>query len=126
MGTPFATYRDVEPRWRPLSEAERSLADQLTDDASAMIRDRWPDADARVTSGALSATTLTRIVALMAKRAMIGGDAEGLESQQQAAGPFSVNQTYANPNGNLYFTASDVTLLDGTGFLPRSRVGWLA
>lgn len=122
----FAGYMDVEARWRPLSTAEQDVADQLAADASAMLRERWPDVDARVTAGTLTAASLTRIVAMAVKRAMLVGDAEGLESQQQAAGPFSVSATYSNPNANLYFTAADVLLLDGLGYVPRSRVGWLA
>jgi hypothetical protein len=125
MADPFATHTDVEARWRPLSDAEDAVADQLATDASDMIRERWPDIDQRVTSGAIAAETLTRIVAQMVKRAMLNGDSEGLESRAQAAGPFSVSDKFANPNGNLYLTTADITLLDGLGWTSRSRVGWL-
>lgn len=126
MGDPFATHTDVESRWRPLTDAEDAIADQLAIDASEMIRERWSDVDDRVTAGSLAADTLTRIVAQMVKRAMISADAEGLDSRSETVGPFAVSQKYANPNGNLYFSANDIATLDGTGFTSRSRVGWLA
>lgn len=126
MADPFADFTDVQARWRPLSMEESVIADQLCIDASTMIRERWSDVDDRVAAGTLLPESLARIVALMVKRAMISGDAEGLESRQQAAGPFSVSDKFSNPNGNLYFTAADLLVLDGAGFTPRVRIGWLA
>lgn len=126
MADPFATSADIEARWRPLSDAESALADQLAEDASDMIRERWGDIDVRVTSGAISANTLTRIVAKMVKRSMDRPVPDGFETFNQAAGPFSTGGKVANPTGDLSFTAADVLVLDGTGFTTRSRVGWLA
>lgn len=113
MADPFATAEDVAARWRTLTSDEQAIADQLCIDASNMIREQWPDVDARVAAGTLMAETLERIVANMVKRAMLVGDAEGLASQQQAAGPFSINNQFANPNGNLYFTAAEIQTLNG-------------
>lgn len=126
MAEPFAFAGDVAARWRTLTPDEETLADQLCEDASDMIRERWGDVDARLASGALSDSSLARVTALMVKRAMLVGDVEGLQSQAQSAGPFSINQTFANPTGNLYLTAADIALLDGLGWTARSRVGWLA
>lgn len=111
--TPFATATDVADRWRTLTSTEALIADTLAFDASDMIRSRWPDVDARIAAGTLSAASLTRVVASMVKRAMIVGDSEGLESRAQTAGPFSVSDKFTNPNANLYFTAEDVRLLGG-------------
>lgn len=111
--TPFATAADVADRWRTLTPAEENTADTLAADASDMIRSRWPDVDDRIAAGALTALSLTRVVANMVKRAMIVGDNEGLESRSETAGPFSVSDKFTNPNANLYFTAEDVRLLDG-------------
>lgn len=110
---PFATASDVEERWRTLSTAESTTADALSADASDMIRTRWPDVDARIATGSLTDGSLTRVVANMVKRAMVNLDAEGLESRAQTAGIFSVSHKFTNPNGNLYFTAEDLRLLDG-------------
>lgn len=122
----FATHEDVEARWRPLSDAEDAVADRLAMDASDMIRERWPDVDDRITAGSLTADGLTRIVAQMVKRAMIVGDALGLESRAQTAGPFSVSDKFSNPTGNLYLTNADILYLDGVGYSSQVRMGWLA
>lgn len=111
--TPFATATDVAARWRTLTSDEQAIADTLAADASDMIRTRWPDVDDRIAAGALTALSLTRVVANMVKRALIVGDKEGLESRQQTAGPYSMSDRFANPNANLYFTAEDIRLLDG-------------
>lgn len=111
--TSFATAQDVEARWRTLSSDEMSVADTLVADASDIIRTRWPDVDARIASGALMTASLTRVVANMVKRAMISSGTEGIETRAQAAGPFSVNEKFANPNANLYLNADDLRLLEG-------------
>lgn len=111
--TPFATATDVAARWRTLTSDETAIANTLAIDASDMIRTRWPDVDDRVTAGTLTTASLTRVVANMVKRAMIVGEAEGLESRSQAAGAFSISDKFTNPNANLYFTAEDIRLLDG-------------
>lgn len=113
VDTPFAFWGDVEARWRTLTTAERVVADTLAQDASDMIRDRWSDVDARIAAGSLRASSLTRIVAGMVKRALNVGDAEGLESRSQAAGPFQVSDKFTNPNANLFLQAADVRVLDG-------------
>jgi hypothetical protein len=113
MADPFATAEDVAARWRTLTPDEIEIANQLAIDASNMIREQWPDVDERIAAGTLMAETLERIVANMVKRAMLAGDVEGLESRQQAAGPFSINDKFSNPNGNLYFTAAEIQTLNG-------------
>lgn len=126
MADPFATYADVEARWRTLTSSEQTVATTLIADASDMIRTRWPDVDQRITDEALAAESVTRVVANMVKRAMIVGDNEGLESRQQTAGPFGVNDKFANPNANLYFTADDLRLFEPQEYAKRAVVGWLA
>jgi hypothetical protein len=111
--SPFASTDDVADRWRTLTEAETRLANILIDDASDIIRSRWPDVDDRITSGALREQSLVRVVAGMVKRAMLVGDSEGVESRGQTAGPFGTNVTYANPAANLYLRNEDVLLLNG-------------
>lgn len=124
--TPFATAADAAARWRTLTSAETTIANTLAGDASDMIRTRWPDVDARIASGALSADSVKRVVAYMVKRAMIVGDAEGLESRSQTSGPFGVSDKFVNPNANLYFTADDLRLFEPQEYAKRAVVGWLA
>lgn len=121
----LATYQDVEARWRPLTPSETSVAETLLDDASDILRTRWPDVDSRLTSGSLTEATVVRVVATMVKRALMSaGAVEGVESSSQTAGPFAQTVQYANPTGNLYISADEARLFDG-GFR-QSRVGWLA
>lgn len=110
---PFADASDVEVRWRPLSPTEMDTAEQLAADASDMIRDRWPDVDERIAAGTLRESSVVRVVAGMVKRAMLNPGSEGVASQSQATGPFSVTNQYANPMANLYLNAEDVRLFDG-------------
>lgn len=126
MPDPFATTTDLAARWPSYPAAQAGYATTLLADASTMIRERWPDVDARVTSGALLAASLTRVVTAMVKTAMLNPDSEGLESRDQTVGPFGERRTFTNPNGSLYFTADMVRLLDGHGWKPRALQAWLA
>jgi hypothetical protein len=125
-GVAFAVASDIEARWRPLTAAEVAVANTLLDDAADMIRNRWPDIDTRLEDGSVTYATVIRISVGMVRRAMINGDAEGIETQSQTTGPFSVSNKYANPNGNLYLSADDIRILDGLGFTPHAQMGWLA
>lgn len=108
----FATYQDVEARWRPLASAEeQDRVTVLLGDASDMIRTRFPDIDDRLASGLARTETLVRIAAGMVKRALLIGEHEGVESSSDTAGPFVRTQSYANPSGNLYLSSDDIRTL---------------
>lgn len=126
MADPFADATDVAARWRTLTADEQAVADVLAADASDMIRVRWSDVDDRITAGTLSAESVSRVVAMMVKRAMIVGDSIGLESRSETAGPFSHSDKFANPNANLYFTADELRLFEPEEYAKRAVVGWLA
>ena len=103
MADPFATYVDLEARWRTLSTAEQARADVLLGDASQLIVDLRPDLASHV-----SAATLEAIVCAMVKRAMQGPvDLDGVTQTQQTAGPFSQGVSFANPSGDLYLTKGE-------------------
>lgn len=121
----FAIPDDVATRWRPLTAAEQATAAALIDDASDIIRVRFPDTDARITAGSLSAGSVRRVVAQMVKRAMLNRDQEGVESQSQSAGPFSMTARFSNPSATLYLTAEEVRLFE-VGAYVRAKIGWLA
>ncbi|HEY5201196.1 MAG TPA: hypothetical protein VIJ31_09825, partial [Acidothermaceae bacterium] len=110
--TPFADADDVAARWRPLSAAEQTVAGILASDASALIRARFPGIDSQVLGGALDPGILTMVVAGMVRRAMTA-PSTGVTSQSETAGPFSHSQTFANPLGNVFLTAADLTLIIG-------------
>lgn len=126
MSTPFATDADVQARWRTLTEDEAAVAGVLAADASDIIRSRWADVDDRIAAGTLRASSVTRIVAAMVRRAMIVGDNEGWTQRSETAGPFTVSGTLSNPGGYLYLTADDVELFERDGYTRRSLVAWLA
>jgi arginine deiminase len=88
-------------------------------DASFRVRRRFPSVDARITAGDLDRMEVAAVVAGMVKRAMLAGDG-AVTSQQEIAGPFQRNVQYANPMGNLYFTADDVATLSEGGSSRRA------
>lgn len=115
MAAPFATSDDVAARWRPLSPAELQVADVLAGDASSLIRARFPGIDAQVVAGSIDANVLAMVVSGMVKRALIA-PADGIASQSETVGPYSHSQTYANPLGNVFLSAGDLTLI--LGYIP--------
>lgn len=110
--SPFASPDDVAARWRPLTDNEAFVAATLVEDASALIRARFPGIDDQVTSGGVSANVLAQVVAGMVKRALIS-PSDGISQASQSAGPYAQSQTYANPLGNVFLTAADLTLILG-------------
>lgn len=110
--TAFATPDDVAARWRPLTSAEQTVAQTLLNDASMLIRARFPGIDAQAASGQVDPDALAAVTAGMVKRAMVA-PADGITQQSESTGPFSHSQTYANPLGNVFLTAADITLILG-------------
>ena len=112
--TSYATPIDLEDRWKDLSEAEIRRACVLLEDASAKLRDRFGDLEARLAAGDLSPETLRRIVCAMVQRAMLPGvtAGAGVSAQTEAAGPFQLQRTYSNPLGNLYISADELAELE--------------
>lgn len=100
---PFASVEDLEARWHPLTQAERTKAEALIEDASSLLASYRPDwslstpADRR------------RIVCIAVRRSMQGGDdMAGVNQTQMTAGPFSEMRSYANPSGDLYFRKQEL------------------
>ena len=112
---PYATSDDVALLFkRPLTTDEQNLADHLTGVASRRIRSKFPTLDARISAGTVDPLAVTDVVAAMVWRALLAGDnGDAVQSRQEVAGPFSQQVTYANPMGNLYFTADDLAVLSG-------------
>lgn len=108
----YADADDVATRWRPLSTSETVIANTLCQDAVALIRSRFPGIDSQVSSGQVDPQNLTIVIAGMVRRAMTAPPT-GVTSQSETAGPFSHSQTFANPLGNVFLTAADLTLIIG-------------
>ena len=111
ISTPWATYRDLEQRWRGLTAVEQERATVLIEDAQCLIKDecaQWEQA---------SAETLRRVVCSIVKRAMnapLGDDAlAGASSTSMTAGPFTQQVSFSNPGGDLYLTKAEKRSVNG-------------
>lgn len=109
--TPWATYQDLEQRWRGLTAVEQARATVLIEDAQSLIKDecaQWEQA---------SAETLRRVVCAIVKRAMnspLGDDAlAGASSTSMSAGPFTQQVSFSNPSGDLYLTKVEKRSVNG-------------
>lgn len=115
----FATVDQLEARWRPLSDAEKTRGGELLLDASQMILDE----DTRGVLDDLTAPTqtLVSVACSMVIRAMAAGIDAGPPVTQYSygSGPVNESRTYANPTGDLYLTKSERRRL---GF-SRQRAG---
>ncbi len=111
--TPFATFADLKKRWPSCPAGSDSRADSLLEDASDMVRDRWPDVDARIAAGTLRARSVGRVVCQMVKRAMNSDDEAGVEEIQVSSGTLGETRKFANPDGALYFTGAEERFLSG-------------
>jgi len=119
MPESYATAGDLAVRWRPLTDAEETRANILLWDASRRVRRLFPRTDDRIAAGELDPEDVAAVVVAAVKRQLIaGGGAEGVTQQNQTAGPFSVQQSFGNPMGDLYFKADEVAVLSDK---PRRR-----
>lgn len=114
----YATVKELEERWRDLSETEKGKAAVLLEDAAAIL-------DSELGRCGLEPEGLSgelRYVSCqMVRRAMaspIEGDVTNLS---RTAGSFSESLTLANPSGDMYLTSNERRLL---GVMRnRGRVG---
>ena len=105
----FATYEDVEARWRDLDAEEQAKCSTLLDDAAAII---VTEVDVRE-GDEEQAAILKYVSCSMVIRSMVASssDAFGVSELQATMGPFNQRVNYSNPNGDLYFTGQERRLL---------------
>ena len=105
----FATYSDIESRWRTLSADERTKATTLLGDASTILKQRV----AVVDGDADQAEALKVVSCGMVIRAMVASasSAFGVDEMSATMGPFAQTAHYSNPNGDLYLTKSEKRML---------------
>ncbi|MCW2898487.1 MAG: hypothetical protein JWO67_752 [Streptosporangiaceae bacterium] len=108
----YASVQDVANRWRPLTSAEAAVASYLVDDASTLIRARFPGIDAQVSGGSVDPEILRIVVSGMVKRALIAPE-DGVTQESEGTGPFTHAQTFANPMRNVFISAADLVLILG-------------
>lgn len=122
----YATYTDIEARWRPLGPDERERATTLLDDAAAMLSS-LVDVDPQDET---QAYLLKFVSCSMVIRSMVAAasDAFGITQMQATMGPFAQTAHYANPTGDLYLTGQERGLLGiGGPFVSDMRAsinGW--
>ena len=106
---PFATYEDIEERWRSLTVDEQTKATALLDDA-AVVLSGLVNVDSE---DAEQAAKLNVVSVNMVIRSMVAGasDAFGVDELSATMGPFGRTAHFANPNGDLYLTKLEKRLL---------------
>jgi hypothetical protein len=109
----FATYTDVEARWRTLTAEERTKADALLDDAATILTGMVAvDVEDQQQAAKLKLVSCSMVI-----RAMVAGasSAFGVEQLDATMGPMSQTAHFANPNGDLYLTKQEKRILGVRG-----------
>lgn len=105
----FATYEDVEGRWRTLTADEQERATVLLEDAATILTS-MVEVDGE---DAQQAEALRLVSCNMVIRSMVASasSAFGVDELQATMGPFGQTAHFANPNGDMYLTKLDKKLL---------------
>lgn len=105
----YASVEDIEARWRELSADEKSRADVLLNDASAIL-DSLVAVDP---NDCRQASVLTAVCCNMVIRAMSATESDmfGVSQSSMTAGPYSQSTNYFNPSGDMYLTKMEKRLL---------------
>lgn len=120
----YATYEDLQARWRTLTESEQATATVLLDDAAAII-------DAYVLIDTENEGQMERakyVSCSMVRRSMMASESDlvGINQASATMGPFSQQATFTNPTGDLYLTAQEKAMLGaGSSFIGavRAKIG---
>lgn len=108
----FATVSDLESFWRPLSTEEKAQAVFYLAAGSAMLRAKVPGLDDKIAAGDVSDELVKFLLLQMVRRAMMSADdGVGVVQEQHTAGPFNYQRSFSNPQGNLYVSKSELSLL---------------
>lgn len=105
----YATPDDLEARGMTLTDAERSQAEVLLEDAAVYL-----DAICRINPNDSSMSETLKIVSCsMVRRSMASSasDSFGVSQQTISADIYSQSLTFANPSGDFYLTGSEKRLL---------------
>lgn len=105
----FATYEDVEGRWRTLTADEQARATTLLDDAATILTSMVVvDVEDAQQAEALRLVSCNMVIRSMVASA---SSAFGVDELQATMGPFGQTAHFANPNGDMYLTKLDKKLL---------------
>lgn len=101
---------NLEARFRPLTDAEKDSAQELLDDAWAVLLGTVPDLESRMGSGATSVSLVHFVVAAMVMRVL--RNPNGV--RQWAVDDYSETRDSSVAAGSLYVSADEVALLTGS------------
>jgi len=130
---PLATTDDVSDLWRPLTSSEFDRVSRLIDKASALLRQRIPWIDDRVSRfnadptdpAGLDPVTVATVTATIVKRYLVNQD--GATNTSVSTGPYTISKGFAlrgdkDIRGELVVTESDVAALTPAK-RSKSRIG---
>lgn len=107
-----ATAADVENRWRPLTDAERVIANTLLGDVWRMIARRIPDVDERMADVDTGADYTADVVMVQANAVMrVLKNPDG--NRSESIDDYSWTRDRTLSAGILYLTDDEWALLDG-------------
>lgn len=122
MATPFAAIEDLRKHWPDLPAELEEVATTKLEEGSIIVRGLYPDIDARLASGALSADVVRlvvcQMVATVIKREIQGeGEPIGESVSQQSftSGPFTQNISFRVREAELFLSRLHKLLLGGGG-----------
>lgn len=113
--TPYATLEDLSARWRdmPTDGPTQSTAGTLLGDASYWVRQWFPTETGLIDAGESDGTGAMLLVCAMVKRALINADNDGVRQSTDGMAGMTETRVYSNPDGNLYITDNERTLMQG-------------
>ncbi|MFE2998669.1 hypothetical protein ACFXG4_27160 [Nocardia sp. NPDC059246] len=113
--SPYATIQQLAARWlnMPGDTATQNTATTLLGDASFWLRQWFPTETGLMDAGQSDATGAMLVVCSMVKRALRNADNDGVSSATDGMGGMTETRVYSNPDGNLYITAQEMTLIQG-------------
>jgi hypothetical protein len=104
----FAWVADIEKIWRPLTDAEKVMAEGLIEQASMKLRARIPNIDALILGNELRTELARAAVVNAVKRVLM--NPEALRVMSTTTGPFSESKTIdtALSSGFVYIDSGDL------------------
>lgn len=116
--TSFATVTDLEERWRPLTDAERSVAQAvLTDAWEAVLLPQRPNLPAQVAAGVVSERTVRFVLCSMVLRVLRNPDGK----VQESIDDYRYQRDAAVSSGSLYASVDELAMLAPAAGRARSR-----
>ena len=117
---PYAvTPEDIEARWRPLSDDERSVAQELLDDAAVLLDTRLPLLAEQVAAGVVSERLVVIALCDAVQRVLRNPD---VQTSLSLSADGSIGQGFGSPSAvarpRLELTDADVAPLHLTAAIP--------